>query len=314
MIKKKLDVSIIVVSFNTKKLTIECINSVNRYTKACLFEVIIIDNSSTDGSQEEIQKLAKRNRNLQLIRSKENLGFGGGNNIGMKKAEGRYILLLNSDTVLHEDSISKMVKWMDANSNVGVSTCKLTYLDGSTQSTGGHFPTLPRVVSWSLFLDDIPLWRELFGSYHPNSAFYNKTKPLDWVTGAFMLIKRDAYNQVGGFDTKFFMYTEDVEYSYRFKKKGWPVWFVPITSVTHIGGASSSGEGVRFAGGALGKERSLVGEYEGLKLFYKKHYPENFDIARMVMKIGALLRMFMFGFVLGQPQARNIYGKAFSTI
>lgn len=318
---RNIDVSIIIVNFNTKNLTVACLNSVIKHTKGVVYEVIVIDNASTDGSFEEIQKIAKKHKNIHLVKSSKNLGFGGGNNLGMERARGRYILLLNSDTKLHEDSISKMIEWMDEHNMAGVATCKLTNPDGSTQATGGSLPSLFKIFSWSLFLDDLPVWSKIFGSYHPHaprsifgSGYYNKIHQQGWVTGAFMLIRHEAYISVGGFDSKFFMYTEDVEYSFRIRCQGWQIWYVPITSILHIGGASSFGEGVEFSDGVVGKERSIVGEFEGLKLFYKKHLPKQYHVARTILKIGALLRVVVFGFFLSQQQARGIYAKALKTI
>lgn len=314
----KPDVSIIIVSFNTKNLTVACLNSVIKHTKGVVYEVIVIDNASTDGSFEEIQKISKKHKKIHLVKSNKNLGFGGGNNLGMERARGRHILLLNSDTKLHEDSISKMVDWMDKHNMVGVATCKLTNPDGSIQATGGSFPTVFRLFSWAFFLDDLPLWSSIFGSYHPHtpkfaSNFYKKIRKLDWITGAFMLIRHQVYESVGGFDQKFFMYAEDVEYSFRVASEDFQIWYVPITSILHIGGASSPGEGVEFADNT-GKERGIVGEFEGLKLFYKKHLPNSYSLAKTIMKMGAILRIILFGVFLGQHQARKIYAKAFQSI
>ena len=318
---KNIDVSIVVISFNTKDITIDCLKSVVNFTKDVNYELIVVDNASTDGSDKAIEEFSKKHKNTIFVKKKNNLGFGGGNNVGMERAKGRYILLLNSDTKLHEDSISAMVEWMDANSDAGVATCQLKNIDRSIQATGGKFPTLLRVVGWSLFLDDIPMWSRLFGSYHPHipsSAFgddyYRKSHVQDWITGAFMMIKQEAYESVGGFDSKFFMYTEDVEYSYRFRRQGWKIWYVPITSILHIGGASSSGAGVEFSDKVIGKESSVVGEFVGLKLFYKKHFPGQCGLARIIMKTGAILRIFVFGFLQGQSEARKIYAKAFQSI
>ncbi|MEK7521782.1 MAG: glycosyltransferase family 2 protein [Patescibacteria group bacterium] len=307
------DVSVVVISFNTRKLTLDCLDSVIQHTRDVIYEVIIVDNASTDGSLKEIEKFTLKHKNTHLVKSKENLGFGGGNNLGMQKAKGRYILLLNSDTKLYEDSISKMVEWMDNHPTVGISTCKLKNPNGSIQPTGGYMPTLFRLFSWAFFLDDLPCWSTLFGSYHPHADFYKKQRSLDWITGAFMLIRRETYESVGGFDSNFHMYAEDVEYCYRFKLQGFQLIFVPTTSITHIGGASSTGDVVHFKDSA-GKERSIVGEFEGLKLFYKKHFPSQYSIASTIMKFGAILRMIIFGLFLGQPKARKIYVTAFKKI
>lgn len=308
---KTTDVSVIIVNFNTKDLTLKCIKSVVTHTQSVSYELIVVDNASTDGSVEKFKSQISKLKNVKLIQSKKNLGFGGGNNLGMARASGRYMLLLNSDTFLSEDSIPKMVRWMDGNPKVGVSTCTLKNPDKSLQATGGSFPTPGRLFLWATFLDDLPGISDLFGSYHPRLQYYKNKHSQDWVTGAFMLIRQEAYKQVGAFDTDFFMYAEDIEYCWRFKAEGWQVCYVPQTSIIHIGSASSKGEGVKFLLGSTGKERSIVGEFMGLKLFYKKHLPHLFWEAAIILKVAALLRFFMFGFLLGQAQARRVYAKAF---
>ncbi|OGY08887.1 MAG: hypothetical protein A2700_00125 [Candidatus Blackburnbacteria bacterium RIFCSPHIGHO2_01_FULL_44_64] len=312
------DISIVIVSFNTKNLTKSCVESILKYTRGVNLEIIIVDNASTDGSVEEIQKFTKKQKETHLLKNRKNLGFGGGNNLGMKRAKGKYILLLNSDTKLHEDSISKMVQWMDNNNNVGMSTCKLTNPNGTTQANGGFFPTLPRLLLWTTFLDDLPLVGQLFGSYHMNTkgimgdnSSYEKTHPQDWISGAFMMLRRTVFENMGGFRKDIFMYAEDVEYCYRIKKAGVQIQYAPITSITHIGSASSGGETVKFIDTSMGKESSILGEFKGLSLFYKIHFPMYQSVARILLKFGALLRIIVFGFFLGQKPAIRIYAKAF---
>src|SRR3989344_2315166 len=278
------DISIVIVSFNTKNLTKSCVESVLKYTRGVNLEIIIVDNASTDGSVEEIQKFTKKQKETHLLKNRKNLGFGGGNNLGMKRAKGKYILLLNSDTKLHEDSISKMVQWMDNNNNVGMSTCKLTNPNGTTQANGGFFPTLPRLLLWTTFLDDLPLVGQLFGSYHMNTkgimgdnSSYEKTHPQDWISGAFMMLRRTVFENMGGFRKDIFMYAEDV----------------------------------KFIDTSMGKESSILGEFKGLSLFYKIHFPMYQSVARILLKFGALLRIIVFGFFLGQKPAIRIYAKAF---
>ncbi len=312
--KNQPDLSIIILSYNTKALTRACIESVVKYTKTLEYELIAVDNASRDGSVEMLKGLKKKIGNLVVIYSKENLGFARGNNLGMGIAQGKYILLLNSDTELREDAVSPLISWMEQHPKVGVATCKLTNPDGSIQATGGMYPDLWHLFLWSTFLDDLPGVGKLFGSYHPHPTFYRQEHSLDWVTGAFMLIRKNAQEEVGEFDPKFFMYAEDMEYCYRFKKKGWGIWYVPITKVMHIGGASSTGEGVRFSDNVYGKERSVVGEFRGIGLFYRKHFPPQSPLASVLLKTGASLRFLVFGLLLGQKGAREIYAKAFASI
>ena len=261
------DLSVIIVSYNTKDYLLECLQSIDQK-----YEIIIIDNASSDGSVDEIKKNFP---DVKIIENKKNLGFAAANNQGMRQAKGRYILLLNPDTKILDNALSKMIDWMDKNAEASVSTCRLLNEDNSIQPTGGFFPTLPRLFAWQLFLDDIlPI-----NSYHPKSSFYNKQRELDWVTGAFFLLRREIIDKSGLMDENFFMYAEELEYCYRIKKAGFKVFFTPAASIIHYGFKSGS------------KEKALIGEYESLKYYYQKHYPYYKTIlAGACLKFGALLR------------------------
>jgi len=260
---------------------------------------LVMDNISKDGSVKMLKSLSQQFP-LTLIENKDNIGFGAANNQGMKRAVGRHLLLLNSDTFVKDNTLGEMVKWMDENPKVGISSCALKNKDGSLQGTGGYFPNLFRVFSWMFFLEDIPYLSKLIKPYHPmhpNSFFYKgeeffkKSQERDWLTGAFLLFRREVFNGVGYFDKDYFMYVEEIDYAYRAKKKGWQVWFLPKWSITHYGGASGTSE---FA---------TISEYKSLKVFYKKHYPKwQMPVLRLFLKLGALPRL-LFNF--------KIYAKAF---
>jgi hypothetical protein len=288
-----IDVSVVIVSFNTQKLTVDAVNSVIEKTKGVSLEIIVVDNNSQDGSVNVLTKLAGSNKNITLILNSENIGFGEGNNQGIKKAKGKYILLLNSDTLVTDNVIGEMVGWMDRNLKVGIASCSLKNKDGSIQATGGYFPTLPKVFVWMTFLDDLPGISSVLKPFHPmhnlspfgaNTGFYEKDHPMDWVTGAFFLIRGETVRNVGYFDKDYFMYMEEVDYCFRAKKLGWGIEYLPKWSVIHFGGASSV------------KEFSLMSEVSGLKIFYKKHMPSwQFPVLRLFVKMGALLRILIFG-------------------
>ena len=293
------DLSIIIVSFNTEKLTRECIESVVKNTEGISYEFLVMDNISKDGSVEMLKGLSQK-LPLTLIANKDNIGFGAANNQGMKRAKGRYLLLLNSDTFVKDNVLGEMVKWMDENPKVGISSCALRNKDGSLQGTGGYFPNLFRVFAWMFFIEDIPFISKLVKPYHPmhpNSPFYKgedffkKAQERDWVTGAYLLFRREAFDDVGYFDRDYFMYVEEIDYAYRAKEKGWQVWFLPKWNITHYGGASGT------------SELATLSEYKSLKVFYKKHYPKwQMPALRLFLKLGSLPRL-LFNF--------KIYAKAF---
>jgi len=298
-----MDISIILVNYNTKKITADCIKSVIKFTKSVNYETILIDNGSSDGSLRYFNEL---NYPLKVVKNKYNLGFAKANNQGIKNAQGRYFLLLNSDTELNSNVIGEMVKWMDNHSKVGIASCRLRNADGSEQGTGGYFPTLIRVFSW-MTIQDFPLVDKIIKPFHPihrkyfnlGKDFYNKKRELDWVTGAFFLVRKSVINEIGYFDENYFMYTEEVDLCYRAKQNGWQVFYLPRWDIKHYGGAS-------------GKSWSfVVPEYKGIKLFYKKYYPLwQFPIMRIILKIGALGRIILFSILSGKEAAKT-YVEAF---
>jgi len=304
-----MDISIIIVSYNTKKLLRDCIISIIKNTKNINYEIIVVDNASTDGSVEVIKKLRRTNSiNLKIIENETNLGFGGGNNLGIKRAKGKFILLLNSDTIIHDNLVREMVSWMDDMDKVGVASCGLKNSDGSFQGTGGSFPDLLRVFSWMFFIEDIPGIDRLikpFHPMHPNSpvykgdAYFKKEHETDWLTAAFLLIRKKVIEEVGYFDENYFAYVEEVDLCYRVKKGGWKVYYNPSWSITHYGGASSTAE------------FPILSEFEGVKIFYKKHMPKwQYPVLRVMLKAGALIRIGVLGLLKGKPAVKT-YVKAF---
>lgn len=274
-----IDLSVIIVNYNTKDYLLNCLKSIDLNC-----EIIIVDNASSDKSADEIKKTFPY---VKIIENKKNLGFAKANNQGIRQAQGRYVLLLNPDTKILDSALQKMINWMDNNPKAAVSTCQLLNEDGSIQPTGGFFPTLPHLVAWQIFLDDLLLLK----SYHLKKIFYSKERELDWITGAFFLFRREVVDKAGLFDENFFMYAEDLEYCYRIKKAGFRIFFTPIASVTHYGFKSGS------------KEKALVSEYQSLVYYYKKHFSRSAFLARIILKLGAALRFVIID--------RKIYAKCF---
>lgn len=302
------NLSIIIINFNTKKITTDCIKSIIKKTKGIDYEIIVVDNASKDGSVEALEELNRNIDNFKLIKNKKNKGFGPGNNQGIKVAKGKFILLLNTDTIIHDNLLTEMVAWMRKHKNTGVATCALKNIDGTLQGTGGYFPTLFRVFAWMFFLEDIPLLDSLIKPFHPvhgQSPFYKgtsqfrKAREQDWVTGAFLLTRKEIIDEVGNFDEDYFMYTEEVDFCFRVKKVGWEVWYLPKWGITHLGGASST------------SEFPILSEYKSIKLFYKKHMPPwQYVLLRIFLKGGAIARMVLFGILKGGEAAKT-YAKAF---
>jgi GT2 family glycosyltransferase len=305
---KNQDLSVIILSYNTRQLLKNCLAGLSRSTKGIDFEVIVVDNASRDGSPQMVKKEFPK---VKLIINRQNLGFAGGNNQGIKKARGRYLLLLNSDTMIKENALAKMVGFMDKDEKLGIATCQLLNEDGSIQASGGFFPNLGRIFAWMFFLDDLPLVSKLIKAYHPHEprfytrdSFYQKEHSQDWVTGAFFMIRREVIDKIGLLDPQFFMYVEEVDYCYRAKKAGFVVAYTPEAQITHLGRRSLKKPG-----------KAIVGEYQGLKIFYQKHYSfSQLPLLVLFLKLGAALRFLVFGVILASQEARVAYAEAIKAI
>ncbi len=261
--------SIIIISFNTADITVNCLKSIyqDKGLKDIPYEIIVIDNASTDDSIKNIQKFP-----ITLIQNKTNLGFGKANNQGLKIAQGQYILLLNSDTIILHSAISQSLNWLSSHPEAHCCTAQLLNQDKTIQASGGYFPNLLNIFTWCTRLDDLPLINLFVKPFHPHPPnFYTKDKfylhdhPQDWVTGAFMLFRKSVYDSLGGFDENFFMYGEEYEYLYRIHQK-FPksqVWHLIGPQVIHLGGAS-----------AITKTDPITREYDGILSFFAKHKPK----------------------------------------
>lgn len=303
-----MDLSVIIINFNTENITSECLDSILKNTKNLNYEIIVIDNASNDGSYQKLTQKYAKYKVLSFIKNKNNLGFSKANNIGCANAKGKYLLFLNSDTQIYGNILKEMTDWMRKNKKTAVATCALKNKDGSLQGSGGYFPTLLKVFSWMFFIEDIPFLDKLIKPFHPvhaKSPFYKglnqfkKIRNQDWVTGAFFLTKKDVFEKAGRFDEDYFMYTEEVDLCYRIKQLGFNVMYLPEWEIVHLGGASST------------KEFPILSEYKGVKMFYRKNMTNwQYPFLRLFLKCGALLRALIFGIVDGKG-AYNVYVKAF---
>ncbi len=249
------ELSIVIISYNTKELTLECIESVQKSLKdsSLLYEIMVWDNASKDGSAEAIRKMAHADKHIRLIESKENKGFGEGNNRAVMQSKGKYILFLNSDTLVLDDAIQSLLAFYKKNeAKAQFVGGKLLNSDLSEQPSAGAFFTLP-VTFAVLFLggDRIGLTR----------SSPQKTRRVDWVSGACILTSRAYFEALGGFDEGIFMYMEEVDLLYRANKKGMRTYFYPKAQFIHYGSASSS------------RTYPVQQLFRGLLYFYRKHYP-----------------------------------------
>lgn len=288
--------SIIIITFNTKKITIQCLQSIfdSLRDKKISYEIIIIDNGSSDGSFEYFSNLVLGNPQVRYIYNKKNLGFSKGNNQGIKLAKGEYILLLNSDTIILNKAINKLLDYYQKNENkVHFLGPKLLNKDFSPQPSAGHFFNLLAVFG-ALFLkgDKIGLTR-----FSPS-----KTKKVDWISGACILTKKKILNKLNGFDEKIFMYMDEVDLLYRAKKKDLSVYFYPKAKIIHYGSASSS------------KTYPILQMYRGLLYFYKKHHsPTALFLLKIILYLKGLTAI-MIGLILKNNYLKETYFQAIKFI
>ncbi len=222
--------SVIIVSYNTKKLTLNAIKSVFADTSVKEKEVIVVDNGSSDGSVKSIAKHQNNHKKLKLIVNDENKGFSIANNQGIRTSIGEYILLLNSDTSVKKGALVKMVSYAEKHPEVGIVGARLLKGDGSLQSSCFNFPTLARAVS--------QYW---LGKGKPLDKFAPKTKApvgVDVVVGAAMLITPQAIKKIGSLDQRYFFFYEDLAYCREVKKAGLKVYYLPDAEIIHYHGAS----------------------------------------------------------------------------
>jgi len=225
-----LDLSIIIVNYNTKKLVLDCIKSIKEEGSNLKYEIIIIDNSSSDGSKEVFEKVNNNENNIKFVFNKNNLGYAKANNQGIKISKGKYLLLLNSDTLVKKNALKSLVDFAEKTSDAGVVGSRLYNLDGSIQSSCYNFPTIKNA-----FLEYFMGQKGLFDKFAPKGE---KPVTVDALVGASFLITPIAKKKIGMLDERYWAYFEDIDYCREVWKKGLKVYYLPSSKVIHYHGAS----------------------------------------------------------------------------
>lgn len=286
-----MDLSIIIVNFNTASLLQKCLASIIDNNQELIvknnLEIIVIDNCSTDESREVVKK---NYPHVKLLVNNTNLGFGKANNQGIEKAQGEYILLLNTDTFAKQGALENLLSFARKQQTPCFIGGKLFNENGTSQPSCGPFYNFA-VIFAMLFLkgDKWGLTR-----FSPN-----KITQTDWVSGACLLGKKENFENVGMFDENIFMYMDEIDFLYRAKKKRYKVIFYPDAHFTHLGSASSEGN-----------KEPVLNIYRGLIYFYYKHHPlwQRFLLIFM-LKLKALIA-FLIGFLTNNHYLKNTYAKA----
>ncbi len=287
-----MQLSVIILNYNVRFFLEQCIISVQKALSNIDGEIIVIDNASADDS---CIMMKEKFPEIKLIENKENLGFPKGNNIGVAQAKGEYICILNPDTVVTEDTFLKILnsKYINSTPKFGILGCKL--IDG----TGNFLPESKRGVPtpWVAFTKIFGLYNwfpksKWFNKYYAMQLQENQSGAVDILVGAFMVLKRDLYLQVGGFDEKCFMYSDDIDLSYTIQKMGKINYYFHETSVIHYKGEST-----------VRDQKYMKRFSDAMQFFYKKHFKKSwfFDF---FMKIGVF-----FFTLIKQNQQKNITTK-----
>jgi len=225
-----MDLSIVIVTHNSRSPVEKCLKSIEAHPPASTFEVLVVDNASTDGTPDMI---AERFPSVRLIRNGDNVGYSGGVNQGIRSSQGRHLLILNPDIVVGESSIDRLVDFLERTPDAGIAASKLVYPDGRLQLSCRRFYSftvllLRRTFLGKLFPNARLLREHLMMDYDHESA-----RRVDWVIGACMLVRREAIERVGSMDERFFLYFEDIDWCYRMGKHGWSVYYVPASVLVH---------------------------------------------------------------------------------
>ena len=225
-----IDLSIVIVNFNTKKLVLDCFDSIKSEGSGITFEVIVIDNDSKDGSVEAFKKLEKENKNFHLIANDGNYGYAKANNQGIKISKGKYLLLLNSDTLVKKNSLGALIDFAENSKDAGVIGSKLFNADGSLQPSCFNFPTIKNAILQYWFNK-----KGLLDKYAPKSK---EATEVDAVVGASFFITPEARKKVGMLDERYWAYFEDIDYCRQTWKQGLKVYYFPKSEIIHYHGVS----------------------------------------------------------------------------
>ncbi|MBN1341545.1 MAG: glycosyltransferase family 2 protein [Phycisphaerae bacterium] len=289
------DVSVIVVSWNTRALLRECLASVFDRAGPVRFEVIVVDNGSRDGSPDMVSQEFPR---VRLIRNDENRGFAAANNQGIAVAGGRYVLLLNSDTTVLDEAIARAVVFSDEHPDTAVVGCRTFLPSGQLQHNCFQFPSLLNLLlSMSRLARRFPRSR-FFGRQRLTWWDYDTPREVDAVAGCFMLVRREAIEDVGPMSESYFMYSEDTDWCWRFRRSGWKVMYTPDATIVHVhrGSSSQSSTGMHVL-----ERRSLL-------LFLEKRSGRMVRAtANLMFLTGSLLRLPVLALrrILGGQAARR---------
>ena len=269
--------SVCIVSWNTCPLLKDCLHSVYDDPQVVEWEVLVVDNASSDDSVEMVESCFPQ---VRLVASRENLGFAGGNNLALEQARGRYLLLLNSDTRVEQGALGGLVAFMEDHPEAGAAGPRLVDEEGSLQLSCGLAPGLA-----SEFVNKL-LLHKLFPFFKLGGWDHAEIREVGWVTGACLLVRRAVVEQVGLLDSGIFMFYEDLEWCMRIRRGGWRIFYYPFSQVLHLGGRSTQ----------KNLEEMLVVSQQSLFYLFQKHFgPGRLHVLRLLTVVEMVLRSLLWG-------------------
>ena len=269
-----MDISIIIVSFNTKDLLLGCLASLFETVKGISFEVWVVDNNSIDGT---VEAAREKYPTIKLIENTKNLGFAAANNQAFSQMNGDYALLLNTDTVLSHGAVKELFVFMETNPEAGMACGQLLNLDGSKQNSIANFPTALTLLSNETFLRIV-----LPKKFPSKRREYESPLKIDSCIGACLMIRKKAMDDIGFFDERYFFFFEETDWAYRMKRGGWGVYFVPTAKIFH-----SQGKTV----GSNVDARTLF--YKSRYLYFKKWHPHSYPLFHSVIFLRLLANIIL---------------------
>lgn len=266
------DLSIVILNYNVRELLLKCLESVYKSLQAkgtgsstvYRVQVIVVDNASTDGSVGAVKENFK---DVELIENKKNLGYAGGNNSAIPKIKAPVVLFLNPDTVVVDGVIAKSLKYLESNPDIGALTCRVELPNGKLDySCHRGFPTPWNSFCYFSGLSKIFPKLAIFSGYTASYLDIDTTHEIDCLTGAFLMVRKIAGEQINWWDTDYFWNGEDIEFCYCLKEKGWKICFYPEVKIIHYKGSSAGKE----------KSKTVSHGISAMRIFYMKHYYEKY--------------------------------------
>ena len=268
--------SIIIVNWNTRELTKQTLQTLFDTTRGMDLEVFVVDNASQDNSVEMIEK---KFPHVQLIKNNDNLGVGKANNQALAMATGEYLMLLNSDVIVHNGAMQQLVKYLDTHKDVMMVGPKLLNEDGTFQhACRRSLPDPVKAFRYLFGIDRLSKKKKTYKRLHDDP---NVTEPVEALSGAAMMFRREVYEKIGGLDDEtFFMYGEDLDFCKRVKDSGWKTVYVHSAEITHLGGQSSKKR----------RTASIDNFYDAMWRYYQKHFANNSQIVKALVRLGIGMR------------------------